>query len=438
MDEENKNTTSDTEKVETTPEVKPVEEKKETTSEVKKEEKPKKKKKIGFIVSIIFILLAIIGGGVGGAVYAIMFAKTEVDLSKYVSIEFEGYEGYASFTEDDLIVDEKGLKKVLESRRTAEKLAERLLEKAEVEENSELKNGDTIEVKFKVSENWLKENKIKLTSDKIKIKVKDLEEPNSLDLFKDIEFSYSGISPNLTVTLTNNSDDNFIKNKVTFSMETEENSASSYSLTNIANGDKITVTATYSESDLQDAGYVVTEDEFEFEVKGQAEYIISSDGITEDIKSTINEKALAKAKTLANNSNYDVYNAYPEDYSDISNYDYEFSHTDPVLEKMYIAINKDLEDVGYYDARNIVYCVYKTTFTDAKNSKTYDYYICVQVNNLVKDSEGLSSDQNYYYNEFDNYSYDTSDGKDYHRKADEVYNSILNDIEDDYTLTEVK
>ena len=184
MDEENKNTNptsnetvksteSEVKEVPKTEEVKVETTKKVETKTAPKAEKPKKKKKVGFIVSIIIIILAIIAGAVGGAVYAIMFARTEVDLAKYVTIEFEGFEGYASFDEDDLVVDQKGLKKLLEDKKLASKLEEKLLDKAEVKENESVKNGDEIEVKFKVSEEWLKENKIKFTSDTIKLKVKD-------------------------------------------------------------------------------------------------------------------------------------------------------------------------------------------------------------------------------------------------------------------------
>ena len=419
------------------PKVEPKKEPKKDKKQDQKSDKPKKKKKIGLIVSIVIILLAIIAGAIGGAVYAIVFAKTEVDLSKYVTIEFDGYEGYASFDENDLEIDEKGLKKVLEDRKLAERLAERLLEKAEVEENEALKNGDEIEVNFKISSTWLKENKIKLTSNKIKIKVKDLEEPNTVDLFEDLEFSYSGISPDLTITLSNNSEDNFIKDKVSFSMETDKTSKSSYgSLYDVANGDKVKVTATYSQSDLEEAGYVVKSDEYEFTIEGQPEYITSSASVTADIKSKISEKMLVKAKSFANSIDYyDIELAYSEE--DLS-YDSKFTHADPVLEKMYIAVNKDLDNISYSDYRSIIYGVYKVTYTETTTSKSYDYYITINVTDLVADSEGLYSGKTYYYNEFDNYYYDTPDGNAFNRSSTEVYNAIVDHLDGDYDLAEIQ
>ena len=411
--------------------------------EIKKEKavdstKKPKKKHTSLVVSIIIIILAIICGIVLGVLYVLKFSKTEIDLAKYVTIEFEGYEGYASFDEDDLIIDEKGLKKVLEDKKLAQKFAEKLIDKATVKENEALENGDEIEVKFKISESWLKENKIKLASDTIKIKVKDLEEASSVDLFKDLEFSYSGISPDLTLSLTNNSEDNFIKNKVTFTMEKDKDTKSSYSLYDIANGDKITVTATYSESDLESAGYVVAKDEYTFTVKGQAEYVTDAKDITTDIKDSISKDMLSKSKSIADSSNYDLTYAYHEDFSDISHYDYTLSHADPELVKMYIAVNNDMEDIGWYDSRNIVYGVYKVTFTDSSTSKTYDYYIPIYAENIAIDDDGLYSGTNYYYYEFYNGSYTTSDGSDYHKSSDEVYNAISNKAGEDYKVSEIK
>lgn len=403
-------------------------------------EKPKKKKKVGLIISIIFILLVVIAGGVFGVLYATVFAKTEVDLAKYVSFEFTGYEGYASVTEDDLIVDTKGLKKLLDDKSLVNKLQKKLLDKAEVSENEALENGDTITVKFKISEDWLKENKIKLTSDSIKVTVKDLQEQGSIDLFEDIELTYSGVSPDLTVTLNNNSSNDFIKYNVNFSMakSTDKDNSSSYYLYDIANGDKIIVTAAYSETDLQNAGYAKPAKEKTYTVEGQAEYASKADDITSEVKSEIGKKLLEKAKNIASNSNYTVYSAYSEDYSDAGNYTYDFTHGDPELVKMYIAVNKDMEDLGWYDSRNIVYGIYKVKFTDKTTSKDYDLYVVAYVEDIVVDEDGLVTDRTYYYNEYYNSSYDTSDGKSFQRTSDETYKAIQSTTSDKYTLTEIK
>ena len=459
MDEENKNTNTTSEESvnHTEPEVKDVpKDETKTGSEVKEapkaetktapeskkaepkedsqQEKPKKKKKVGLIVSIVIILLAVICGAIGGVVYALVFSKTEIDLSKYVTIEFEGYEGYASFDESDLVIDEKGLKKALDDNRLAKKLAEKIENKAEVKENEALENGDKIEVKVKLSNDWLKNNKIKLTSETFTITVKDLEEPNSIDLFEDLEFNYSGISPNLTVTVKNASTDSFIKNKVQFSMQKEDDTKSSYSLSNVANGDKITVSATYSQSDLEAQGYVVAKDEYTFTVENQAEYVNSADQITEEIKEKIEPKLLDKASNKAKSSDYDVTNIYKADFSEIEHYDYTLTHEEPTLEKMYLAVNTS-DDIGYYDARNIVFAIYKVVYTDTTTSKTYDYYMIANVKDIVVDEDGLYTGRNYYY-ETNNYKWSDNDGT-YKDSFDKTYQAIEQNYSD-YTITEIK
>jgi len=398
------------------------------------EENKTKKKKIGWIVSIIIIILAIAGGAIGGAIFAKTFTRTEVDLSKYVTIEFDGYEGYASFDEEDLVVDQKGLKKLLDDKKLAKKLEEKLLAKAEVKENEALENGDVIEVKFKVSEDWLKENKIQLTSTTLKLKVKGLSEPDDVDLFEDLEFTYSGISPDLSVTLNNNSKDNFIKYNVTFQMAKDKDNSSYYYLYDIANGDKITVTATYDEKDLQNAGYTVSKKEYTFTVEGQPEYIMDDADFTSKVKESVEKKLLEQAKKSAADLNYDVTYAYREDFGDANYYDWNFTHTDPTLAKMYIAINKDQENVGWYDYRNIVFAIYKVTFTDTKTSKTYDYYLPVYTYDIIFDSDGLYTGTTYSYNKY----YSSSDEYAFHKTADAVYQVFEDTNAAEYKIVEVK
>lgn len=443
--EESKETSKDKEKSKEEPK-KEDSKKKEKKEKVKKVKEPKpkkektpeekKKSKKRAIISIVIVIIAIVVGVVLGVVYALFFSRIKIDLTKYVSLNTEGaYNGFAEFTTDDLVIDEKGLKKALDSKKLAEKLEKRLLNKAEVTENSDVKNGDEIEVKFKVSEDFQKENKIKINSEKIKIKVSDLEDPNELDLFKDIEISYSGISPNLTANLKNNSDNEFIKYDVKYTIQKAGSSnSSSYSLNNIANGDELKVTATYSDDELKKAGYVVKETEKTYKVENEAKYVTTADDLTDDVKNTIKDKLLTKAKSIANSSNSDVYYAYSSDFTSYS-WDYNFTHTDPELVKLVLAVNTS--DDSYNYTHNTIYAIYKSTYTDTSTSKTYDYYIAVDVDNIAVDKDGLYSSTNYYYEEFNNYSYTPSTGKSENTSLDELYNSIKDKTGTTMSLTEI-
>lgn len=407
----------------------------------KKQQEPIKQKnnKNGFIISLIIIIIAIILGSIGGFIYANNFSKTEIDLSKYVTINFKGYDGSASFDEYDVEINEKELKKILDDKKLASKLVNKLADKIIVKENDHLKNGDTVEVKFKISENWLKENKIKIISNTVKIKVKDLKEASSINLFEDLEFNYSGISPNLTITLNNNSTDDFLKYYVTYKMDNGKDS-SYYSLYNIANGDKIKITASFDKKDMENAGYNIKdgEDEYTFTVNEQTEYINKADDVTSKIKESINPKLLEKAKTIVNNSSYDIVNAYYDDFYGANHYDYNLTNTDPELQKMYIAVNKDFKNANLFDYKNTIFALYKVVFTDTTTSKTYDYYIAVKVDDIAANKDGLYTDTTYYYDEFYNYNYKPADGSDYHKTIDNLYKAIENKTGENYTITEIK
>ena len=101
---------------------------------------------------------------------------------------------------------------------------------------------------------------------------------------------------------------------------------------------------------------------------------------------------------------------------------------------MLVGIERVCSPTAWYDATNIVYAVYKSTFTDTNTSKTYDYYIPVYVEDIIVDDDGLYSGTTYYYGKY--YSYNDEDTA--HKSADEVYKVFENDKKDKYTITEIK
>lgn len=392
------------------------------------ENTPKKKKKnIKLIISIVLIVLAIIAGIVGAIVYCLVFTKTEIDLSKYISIEFEGYEGFVEVDESDINIDAKALKKAVDDSAISKKLLSKIEDTIEVEDNEELKNGDEVTVKVKLKESFLKENKLTLKSDTIKIKVEGLEETESVNLFEDLDFEFSGVSPNLTLSIKNNSTDNFIKT-VTYTMETEDGNSSYYNtLYELANGDKITLTASYKDSDLETSGYFVEKDTYEYTIEGQPEYIDSSDKMTKEVLDSLKTKFESEVKKSANSRSFSAVSAIKDniDYSD------NFTASDPTFVSCYLLSEKNSS--SYSSSRNKVYAIYKVTFTSTVNSATYDYYYTVYTSNVAYDSEGLYTGLSYYYSVSSEYG-----SSSYAQSAEDAYDYFIDSQKSSFDISEIK
>ncbi len=403
---------------------------------------PKKSNK-GLIAAIIIIVVLIAIGVTIGVLYFTVFNKTEVDLSKFISIEFDGYEGSASCDEYDLIYDEDGLKEELDSRSKAEKLIDKIKDKVTLKNNEKLSNGDEVEVKIKVSDSWLKDKKIKLKSDIVKIKVSGLKEAASVDLFKDLKIEYEGVSPDLDVYIDTKSNNDFLKYAVTYKFrkeDSDETDETSYSLSGIKNGDKIVVRAEYDDEDLSYYGYSVDKDAektYTFTVKDQAEYVTDTKQLSDAVQESLKEIALKEIKSEADNNDYDVASTYSADYSDAGNYSYGFTHADPEYQTMYLATNKEHDDYSLSSEYNIVYVVYKVTYTDTTTSKTYDLYLTTEIDDVVVKDDKLEGKNDYYPSIFDNYDYE-DENEAYRSSLDGINKALTDELEDDYTLAEVK
>lgn len=405
-------------------------ENKETSNKTEKttttSNEPKKKKKhTGLIVSIVLIILAIIIGAISAVVYCFVFATTEIDLAKYISFDVEGYEGYVNVTEENIHIDEKALKKEIDDSSVSKKLISKLEDAITVEENEKLKNGDEVTIKVKLKESFLKDNKLKLKSDEIAIKIEGLEETESVDVFKDLEFNVSGVSPDLSLTLSNKSSDSFIKS-VNYTMEDSDGNSNTYRLSGLKIGDKITITASYSETSLQISGYTVENDTYEYTIESAPEYITKEDAFTEAVKKSLTENFENKIKS---NSTSNAYRAVSNITEDEINYSDEFTASAPSLEKLYLLTAK--KDSNY--THNKVYGIYKVTFTSKTNNKTYDYYYTIYTSNVITEKKELYKGSTLSY-----YTSSEYGSSSYAKNTDDAYKYFIDSQSSDFDIKEIK
>lgn len=460
-----------------------------------KEEKNDKKKGKGFKITIIILAIALVIGIVTGLVYTLGFAPTTIDLSKYIKVEYDGYDGYATAT---IELDEDAIKDKIKDSSTARQFIKKL--ELEIDKNEKISNGDELKIKADIKSSFLKDNRLKLKDKTVKIKVSGLEETNTIDMakyieikykgankhataeaslkenikdeigekvykelsnqisfsikdnkdlaneatikvsisvpeswlqengikfksetvdfkveglvdateidvFKDININITGMSPNLQVSVTTNSQDEFIK--------TVRFSASKTS--GIANGDTITITATSWDEEMADGkNYAVQKDTMEYKVEGQAAYIFKTSEINDNIKSQIKSTFIEKARSNCASTEWGWYTS-PKDtvrnYTDYQYVDIEYPNTieqdlsvgEPELVSLYLMTKK--ED-AYASDTNRVVGIIRVPFTSAKSGVTYNWYVTIIAANFSIKADGSISDNATY---SVNYTYGSSE-----------------------------
>jgi len=247
----------------------------------------------------------------------------EIDLSDYIDVEYEGYNKHATAT----VKFNKDLKDEFEDSSIYNSFISNAT--LEVKDNENLANEQEIEISVEIPSSWLNENGIALKSDTIKVQVSDLKDATEIDVFKDINVEITGMSPDLKVTISTKSDDEFIK--------TVRYSASKTS--GISNGEKITITASSWDKKMAESkGYVLKKETMEYTVDGQAAYIFSTSEIKDDVKTSFKNTFIEKATSKATEA-YDYWGSSVKKH--IRN-DTDYKYTDLDEGNETDAINQDL------------------------------------------------------------------------------------------------
>lgn len=131
-----------------------------------------------------------------------------------------------------------------------------------VGETKELSNGDIITVVLSPDNERLKDIGISFSETEYSYTVSGLTEPVTLDLFKDVEVTFEGISPHLKPIVEYIGSDEFIKNNVYYITD-----AYGYK-----NGDTLKLTARYNDYTFEENNYIAAADEKEIPVEGNREY----------------------------------------------------------------------------------------------------------------------------------------------------------------------
>lgn len=343
-----------------------------------------------------------------------------IDMSKYIEVEYKGSNKHATAEATikmDELEDDLGYE-------IGSKLTNRI--NLEIVNNENLTNDDELEIKVVINKSYLEGIGLALASDTVKIKVEGLKDATELDAFKDIKVEFSGMSPNLSVSITNNSEDEFLK--------TVEYKASKTS--GIANGETITVTAIRWDEELADEKSVtLKETKKEYTVNGQSAYIFSKSEITDAVKSELKTIFVSKATSKAkeeyigydpNNFKRQLYDNTDYKYSGVNTYneiDRDLSVGTPEVVSMYLLTKKPEMS---FNTINTVVAIVKVPCKSARTGATYNWYVTIQAKNASLKEDGTVSDNT-------NYVINVEDGND----EEKAYQSYINSNKNGYNVEKI-
>lgn len=273
---------------ETDKKVKEIKAKKQA-KEMEKSEKQGKSNSaiiVGVAVGLILLVLA--------SFFALFPRKTKLDLDKYVTLSFEGYDGYGKavvqFDKDAYLKD---YKKKIKLKKSGNFLQDSLTQNYGAEEllydfyidgrwviegasDGKLKNGDKVKFAWKLNQEELEENfKLKLSSKGQELDVQGLKDVKLFDAFQNLDIKFTGISPDGSVEWKGTGDMDGSKGYY-FTVEPAMD---------LKNGDKvkIKIEPENPEALIQKYGMAPKEMEKEITVEGLPSYVDKAEDVSESL-----------------------------------------------------------------------------------------------------------------------------------------------------------
>ncbi len=346
---------------------------------------------------LLFLLIPLIVA-IGGVALFVAVNATEGDtivLSDYFQISYEGYNnsGKAVFTRnDDRLFEE--IRAIMAARKEAVIKDKKVTDEeflrfaagieAMTDNSGGLKNGDEITVSYLYDEDLARHLNINVNASEAVYTVKGLTSARPLsveDLFEDIEVSFEGISPEITMTITNNSENPLIRTLTFAPVEYKEK----YSV-----GDTVSIRCFFEDgARLHDNYYIDALSENcvkDYTVGNCGSYVTD----ISEIPDTLISQAVSEGRKAFKDANeYGVRvfceaNLVPV----YINQQATFSYLSPSIEEMYFKVVNQSEAGKTGNDYNELDLIYNVQITQA-NGVTCPCHAVVRFSNFIVSSAGI-------------------------------------------------
>lgn len=354
---------------------------------------------------IIIAVLAVLASVV------ILNRKTTIDMKDYVQVSFQGMNtvGTADVDVDWMSLDNKALAD--SGNFLGDSVLLEAAMKVDATPTEGLSNGDTVTVSVSCDESTAERLKLKFVNTSVDYTVSGLPDGVETDVFADLSVTFDGIAPGGTVSLKNNSTDDFVKG-VSFSADPSNG---------LSNGDTVTVTAHYNEQNAVDQLRVVPETTKTYTVSGLDAYVSSYDQLDQDTIDQLTQQSKDTIDTdlLAARYSYTIaaYGSFQYEVEEES-----IVFTDVSLQTTYFAAAKP---DAYTTRNNELVQVFKITATDSKSPDGITFYYSVGYRDFILKGDGTISVK--MTDTIDRYGDPTTDA---------IYNKVIAPLAADYTVTQ--
>ncbi len=244
-------------------------------------------------------LLAIccVGISVCMIVVAAMLGKKHVDFEEYAIFEYTGINGYAGVS--CRIDKEKLYNDLSENEANADKLKlyREFVDSVKImTAQMDLSNGDRVYGKVSYNEDCAMQAGIQVGTTDVEVRAGGLSEGTEVDLFKDIEVIFAGISPEATVVINNKSENAYL-GQLTYTADKTEG---------IVVGDKVTITCNVSGAQLGRNGFITEKFTQMYAADALSTYAESVEQVSEEAKKLMEAEIEAGIRNLVHDTTFRI------------------------------------------------------------------------------------------------------------------------------------
>lgn len=313
-----------------------------------------KNKKAVAVVAAVVVIIAI-------AAVSFIINRNRVNLSKYISVDYTGANGFASANikaDNDKIYET-----VSKGETSGEKLSKYRAFADSVKPHtdaSDISNGESYTVEVQYDTQLADELGLNIVNDNYKIKAKGITDGQQIDLFENISVTFTGVSPDAAIDIKNNWEDDFLKNLEIVPDKTDS----------ISKNDEITISCKTSEDDFKRHGYIVSE----LSVKVKADKLsVYTNEATDIPADTLSETDKVCSQTIIDQTKDQTFRML---YRATGNKEYLHKKNDETAENIQLVNKYFLKRKEKQDkiTDNYIYLVYKAT-VKSSDAESEVYFI---------------------------------------------------------------
>lgn len=363
-----------------------------------------KKRRVGLLIAAIGVIAAM--------VVALFIRSQRFDVWDYVTISYNGANGYASpeFT----LNKDKLYKELMGKSNDSDKSYNVKMLIASIDISSEaadVSNGDTYKVRLDADKKYEDAVGISISSGNKKIKASGISKGTSVELFDRLDVMFTGVSPEANVVITNNWDDEYLAG-LTFTADKKNN---------ISYGESVKITCNVSYEEIARHGFLAQNMEASYSADKLPGYIDDVSKIDRSVIEQVGKEVLDTITAETADTTFHMLYKATKDTS------YLYYINEETVSAAKIVSTYFLSRKGTAgDNNNYVYIIAQATISDSEDSKTV--YFAFSYSNTYQNVDG-TFDMNH-----DNESKRYICSTDY----DALYNECIGSKSENYTIKEVK